>query len=144
MTVIAALINADTAARRQPVTPLGFNAILSGVALRIVAVGGCIAYVPTTLLRGFVAPLPFVIRYPLYVFEDEYMDDDDNDDDDDDDDDTNALTTMPRSITCRVAFHFFPSSSAIFAFQYMLDSKRCLKKVVNVWLSTTSLGRLGS
>lgn len=67
MTVIAALINADTAARRQPVTPLGFNAILSGVALRIVAVGGCIAYVPTTLLRGFVAPLPFVIRYPLYV-----------------------------------------------------------------------------
>lgn len=78
MTVIAALINADTAARRQPVTPLGFNAILSGVALRsflrcvtlrylalrcvtlrIVAVGGCIAYVPTTLLRGFVAPLPF-------------------------------------------------------------------------------------
>lgn len=34
MTVIAALINADPTASRRPVTPPGFNAILSGVADR--------------------------------------------------------------------------------------------------------------
>lgn len=51
MTVIAALINAGPTANRRPVTPPGFNAILSGVADRSRSLRGAL-HVPVCLLRG--------------------------------------------------------------------------------------------